>query len=218
MGWTEGTGTVSSDGIKFSASYQMNEDNVTVPGKQTLILVLKVDGALNGTKITPKVTVWIAGNEELEKVEVKNFNTVTVSAAPKYNIKLARNTGLYKEIEIEENGVKQRGRLYGYAIGYQLYNETSSKGLKGIEYPTGDIDLTVDLKLEKTKIGNSSDVEDITLSSTPMLYNYKVNKRYFDTGTIPNRNMNVTRHSAYYGSFAWSSRSLNDTQSNIERC
>ena len=216
MGWTEGTGTVSSDGIKFSASYQMNEDNVTVPGKQTLILVLKVDGALNGTKITPKVTVWIEGNEDNEKVEVKNFNTVTVSAAPKYNIKLARNTGLYKEIEIEENGVKQRGRLYGYAIGYQLYNETSSKGLKGIEYPTGDIDLTVDLKLEKTKIGNSSDVEDITLSSTPMLYNYKLNNTA-DKGIIPNRNMSVTRHAGYYGSFPWSNRSANASTNTLER-
>ena len=44
------------------------------------------------------------------------------------------------------------GRMYGYGILLQLYNENSSKGLKGIEYPTGEITFDIDMKLERTEL------------------------------------------------------------------
>lgn len=51
---------------------------------------------------------------------------------------------------MNENGESQNGRLYGYSLTYQLYNEGGvAKGLKGIEYPEGEINLDLNLKLEK---------------------------------------------------------------------
>ena len=55
MTWAEGTGAVSEDGLTFTAQYQMSENNITVPGKQTLELILDVYGAENGTEESPGI-------------------------------------------------------------------------------------------------------------------------------------------------------------------
>ena len=43
----------------------------------------------------------------------------------------------------------------------QLYNTSSSKGLKGLEFPKGDITFDIKLKMERSDLG-SGNVEDIT--------------------------------------------------------
>ena len=195
MIWAE-DGVVSNGGTKFSGKYSLSTKDTTVPGKQTLIFVLKVLGASNGLEISPKIKVNLAGNDETEKVEITG-NTILTSAKPQYNVELKRNDNLYKEIEFDDNGVTRRGRLYGYNLTYQLYNPTSAKGMRGVEYPNGNIGLDIEMKLEKVNSSNTSDLKDITNEATPMLYNYKLN--YYDnvTGYLPNREMNVTRHAAH---------------------
>ena len=85
MGWLEGSGQVSGDGRDFSGKYVMSTTENTIPGKQTLVLVLKVEGAKNGTNINPEIKVWMEGNEEEEKKTVKVENVI-VSAVEKYNV------------------------------------------------------------------------------------------------------------------------------------
>ena len=176
----------------------MSTTDNTIPGKQTLVLVLKVEGAQNETKIKPEFKFWLEGNEDEEKYTISNVQDVTVSATPRYNVELLRNIDLAKEITLNENGKSQTGRLYGYALTYQLYNDGDvSKRLKGIEYPEGDIRLDIKLKLEKISIENPNEVTDITNEATPILYNYKMNKYDDSSGFIPNRNMAVARHAAH---------------------
>ena len=202
MGWLEGSGKVSSNGLVLTGQYVMSTTDNTIPGKQTLVLVLKVEGAQNETKIKPEFKFWLEGNEDNDKYIINDIAEVTVSATPRYNVELLRNTELAKEITLNENGKSQTGRLYGYALTYQLYNDGGvAKGLKGIEYPEGDIRLDIKLKLEKISIDNPNNTEDITNSSTPILYNYKMNTYNPSSttvnGYIPNRNMAVARHAAH---------------------
>ena len=80
--------------------------------------------------------------------------------------------------------------MYGYGFTVQLYNDNESKGLKGLEYPEGEISFDIDLKLERTEIG-STNIEDITNEAIPILWNYRANN--WDTedlsGNIENRDM-----------------------------
>ena len=58
---------LSEDGISLSGEYSMSEEIVTIPGNQEVIFVLKVKNAVNGTKIQPRFTFMLEGNEEEEK-------------------------------------------------------------------------------------------------------------------------------------------------------
>ena len=63
----------------------MSETDTTIPGKQTLVFVLSVQGAGNATEIVPTFTFDLEGNEEDDKVTI-NGEKIIVSAKGKYNI------------------------------------------------------------------------------------------------------------------------------------
>ena len=202
MGWLEGSGKITGDGRILTGEYAMSTTDNTIPGKQTLVLVLKVEGAQNETKIKPEFKFWLEGNQDSEKYVINNVQEVIVSAIPKYNVELKRNSRLTKEITLEENGENQNGRIYGYSLVYQLYNEENTeKGIKGIEYPNGEINLNIQLKLEKIAFDDPNNIQNITNSVMPILYNYKMNTYNYSAtevnGFIPGRNMAVTRHAAH---------------------
>ncbi len=96
---------------------------------------------------------------------------VIVSAKGKYNIQLNRNDELANRTTVDYGEGATNGRMYGYSFAVQLYNEYDSKGLKGIEYPKGEISFDINLKLERTKF-ESQELEDITNECTPNLWQY----------------------------------------------
>ena len=108
----------------------MGQNDVTIPGKQNIVLVLSVKGASNNTQIAPSIKMWLDGNDESDKTQVSDVQTVRVSAAANYNVVLTNNDGWRKEMEYADGGETKKGRLYGYGITYQLYNEQIDKGLK----------------------------------------------------------------------------------------
>lgn len=195
MAWTEGTASVSENGRVFSAKYHMNDQEVTVPGKQNIEIVLEILGVPNNIDITPEFKFWIEGNEDSEKVTIGDIDTIKTSAVPNYNIQLKRNTYTSTKVTLNYDGEDKVGRIYGYGIVLQLYNQDELKGIKGLELPKGDINFDIDLKLERPN--ESGVLEDITSTVTPILWNYKINKanKY---GNIENRDMNFNSTSVKY--------------------
>ena len=196
MTWLGGTGVVSEDGRTLTGSYTMSEESTTVPGKQTLVLVLSVEGAGNGAEIVPTFTFNLAGSEEDEKVTTTG-EIVIVSATGKYNIQLHSNIGnLSNKTTVDYGQGEVEGRMYGYGFTVQLYNESESKGLKGVEYPQGEISFDIDLKLERSQNG-STELEDITSEATPILWNYRVNNWDITdfSGNIEERDMYYNENS-----------------------
>ena len=71
----------------------------------------------------------------------------------------------------------------------QLYNDNSAKGLKGIEYPKGEMNFNINLNFLRSEF-NSSNLTDITNECTPILWNYKVNNKE-PNGNIQDRNIDL---------------------------
>ena len=172
MAWMENA-TVSRDGRTITGKYTMSSTEITVPGKQTLVFVLKVLGASNGLVVQPTFTSNLLGNDESEKVSIQN-SVVTVSAAPNYNVRISRNEELSNKTTVDYGNGDTSGRMYGYGILLELYNQSQDKGLKGIEYPKGDITFDVNLKLERSGF-ETNELEEITDKCTPILWNYGIN-------------------------------------------
>ena len=193
MQWIE-NGKVSSDGRTLTAQYSMSETDTTIPGKQTLVFVLGVEGAVNKTEIIPTFTFDLEGNEENEKVTIAG-EKIIVSAKGKYNIELHRNTNLATKTTMNYGEGNTEGRMYGYTFAIQLYNDNESKGLKGVEYPKGELSFDIDLKLERSIFG-SDELEDITAECTPVLWQYGINTWNAKTGNIAGREF--YREGAYY--------------------
>ena len=188
MSWIK-NGQVSEDGRTLTGSYLTNNSQTSSSTKQTLIFVLQVYGAPNGTEIVPTFNFNIEGNTENDKITTTG-EKVLVSASGNYNIALVRNTNLNNRVtDLNYNGQAIDGKMYGYGFVLQLRNSDTSKGLKGIEYPQGDITFDIDLYLLKINSGstNIEEAEDITNLATPLLWNYCVN---YESGVIPDRNMN----------------------------
>ena len=184
MQWIE-NGKVSSDGRTLTGQYSMSETDTTIPGKQTLVFVLDVEGAGNKTEIIPTFTFDLEGNEENEKVTITG-EKIIVSAKGKYNIQLHRNEELATKTTVDYGEGNTEGRMYGYTFAIQLYNDNESKGLKGMEYPKGDLSFDIDLKLERSIFG-SDELEDITAECTPILWQYNVNDWDNVNGNIEGR-------------------------------
>ena len=172
MAWMENA-KVSSDGRTITGKYTMSSTEITVPGKQTLVFVLKVLGAPNKLEIQPTFTSNLLGNDESEKVSIQD-SVVTVSAAPNYNVRIDRNTSLANKTSVDYGSGSTLGRMYGYGIYLELYNQSADKRLKGIEYPKGDITFDVNLKLERSGF-ETNELEEITDKCTPILWNYGIN-------------------------------------------
>lgn len=193
MAWGEVV-SLSDDKKHVILKYDMDNTKVTVPGKQELSMIMKVGGEKNDTKVTPTFKVWLEGNDtdpQSAGYEAKDIipQTVTVTSKPKYNVRLKKNSELNHIVTLDIDGVPTKGRMYGFITTLQLKNDSSSRALKGIEYPTGDITYDVDVVLRRYD-GNGNLVPGIEDKVIPILYNYSVN--YVDkNGVIPDKPLNI---------------------------
>ena len=184
MGWVQDA-QVSNDGLKLTGYYQMGTENITVPGKQTLIFIAKIEGAANGIEFQPEIKLWLNGNGDDEYKTVIP-EKILISAFPRYNIKLVNNSYWNQRVTVDFGAGDEIGRMYGYGFVIQLYNTSPSKALKGLEFPKGNITFDIKLKMERSDLG-SSEVQDITKESD-RLWNYQINTSS-NYGYIPNRTM-----------------------------
>ena len=185
MAWVENA-QVSNDGLTLSGYYQMGTENITIPGKQTLVFVTKIEGAANNTEFQPTIKLWLNGNTD-DNIQTVIPKKNIVSATPRYNIKLVNNSYWNQRVDVDFGEGSEVGRMYGYGFVIQLYNTSPSKALKGLEFPKGDITFDIKLKMERSDVG-SKEVEDITKNSDLKLWNYQVNNSS-NYGYIPNRSM-----------------------------
>lgn len=141
------------------------QDYNAIPGAGTLSVGIYVKAAKNGEEISPSFSLKIKGDAEENSITA---DKVVVSAAPRYDIMLSRNTATDKlgyfdpdsgEIyNADAEGLIQ-GRMEGYGIALALKNTSVNKGLRGIELPEGDItfDVTISSKVNGSDATFSDD-------------------------------------------------------------
>lgn len=153
-----------------------------IPGTGSLTLGVYVKASQNGSMIKPEVSLWIEGNSE-DRYQKLDMPVTVVSAAPKYNVKLSRSDGMsclgyyntdtgtiVNSSDRPDGANWHKGRLERYSLALQLYNDNADKGLKGIEFPQGDItyDLVMKSEVNGTDTTSSNDF-------APVLWDYKIN-------------------------------------------
>ena len=198
MGWIENP-QVSSDGLTLTGYYQMSSENITIPGKQTLVFIAEVLGQKNGVTFKPEFNIWLNGNSTSDYKKIIGDELV-VSAAPRYNVVLKRNTEWDERVSVNYDGEDLTGRMYGYYVILQLVNNDPSKGLRGLENPEGQISFDVNLEFTKSRLGEST-LTDITNDADIRLWNYKVSSGS-NTGVIANRIMRF-HSSSGHGTGNW---------------
>ena len=178
MAWTKGTETISEDGRTFTAYYQMDSESINIPGQQTIVLVAKVLGAENGLSFNPTFTMSVVGNEEGEEKSIQGSENITVSATPKYNISIVYHDS---KQQIEINGVNKN--ILKNSLGFMIEGENESKGIKGIEIPTGH--LNFDIKYNLYRVDENTQ-ERVDITQYMRLYNYKYNENWNSDGLSEN--------------------------------
>lgn len=196
------------NGILY-AEYWMNEGQEAASFKQTLEFIVNVIAVPNGERFKPTFDIWLVGNNENEHkiLDENNKLETTVSAAPKYNIQLKNNEilnlvagGAGTSVDFNDGQGEISGRMYGCHAILQLQGDSTSKGLKGVEVPAGDITFDINLAIERSG-------QDITSKVNPKLWNYKINtpevyefNRFIKNplyGEIKDRNMYFVPHSGH---------------------
>ncbi len=135
--WAENKITYTEDDnyyyFKCIQDYKELLGNTVGGASINLPFAMKVAGPKNGTKILPEFTIYMEGNSEDQKYKIKP-REVTVSSKPNYDIQLKQTTDSQQK-KINYNG--KEGRVTHYTILVGLKKD-DKKGIKGIEYPTGD--------------------------------------------------------------------------------
>lgn len=136
---------------------------------------------------------------------------VTVSAAPRYNIKVKNGNETECQYIGELNFAsgtdeapnKEKGTVYGrlggYGVTLQLYGKSKNSGLKGVEFPNESVDITFALKLSSEfKSGDIS--HNNNEIPYPLLYSFEEMKR--DGGQKDGRSLpTIAQHPTYAGPF-----------------
>ena len=177
----------------------------------TMQFSIKVGGMHNGVTVQPTIEAWFDNssyqgywtdtNPYGDRV-VLDANTMRVSAKAAYNLSVANNPSLrhigyfdmntkteiteaeYNERVKDPNSNVVYGMMVGYGMALQLRNQDTSKGLRGIEVPSGDITFDVNmqggLKFNGKTVYYADGGQPVAIN--PLLWAYKPNESGSYTG------------------------------------
>lgn len=167
------------------------------PGTSSIILAVKVLGAPNGYRFHPTVKAWTVPNDTSNRIVSDAPKDVTVSAKLNLNVRMVNYGNVDRGVFDFSSGAanapnKTEGKVTGLGSGIALVTEMRwpdrTKGLKGLEAPSGRITYRLRLSnqySDDTKTGTKHPMER---RWQPLLYDY---------GHIDNED------SKYGRTFAW---------------
>ena len=177
----------------------------------TMQFSIKVGGMHNGATVQPTIEAWFDNSSyqsywtktnPYDDRVVLDANTMRVSAKAAYNLSVGNNPSLRHigyfdmdtKTEITEQQYNERvnkpnsnvvyGMMVGYGMSLQLRNQDTSKGLRGIEVPSGDITFDVNmqggLKFNGKTVYYADGGKPVAIN--PLLWAYKPNESGSHTG------------------------------------
>ena len=167
------------------------------PGTSGITLAVKVLGASNGYRFHPTVKAWTVPNDTSNRIVSDTPKDVTVSAKVSLNVRMVNYGNVDRGVFDFSSGAanapnRTEGKVTGLGLGVALVTELRwpdrTKGLKGLEAPSGRITYRLRLSnqySDDTKTGTKHQMER---RWQPLLYDY---------GHIDNEN------SKYGRTFAW---------------
>lgn len=151
------------------------------PGTSSIILAVKVLGAPNGYRFHPTVKAWTVPNDTSNRIVSDAPKDVTVSAKLNLNVRMVNYGNVDRGVFDFSSGAanapnKTEGKVTGLGSGIALVTEMRwpdrTKGLKGLEAPSGRITYRLRLSnqySDDTKTGTKHPMER---RWQPLLYDY----------------------------------------------
>lgn len=151
------------------------------PGTSSITLAVKVLGASNGYRFHPTVKAWTVPNDTSNRIVSDTPKDVTVSAKLSLNVRMVNyginDRGVFDFSSGAANAPnKTEGKVTGLGLGIALVTEMRwpdrTKGLKGLEAPSGRITYRLRLSnqySDDTKTGTKHPMER---RWQPLLYDY----------------------------------------------
>lgn len=151
------------------------------PGTSSITLAVKVLGASNGYRFHPTVKAWTVPNDTSNRIVSDTPKDVTVSAKLSLNVRMVnygiKDRGVFDFSSGAANAPnKTEGKVTGLGLGIALVTEMRwpdrTKGLKGLEAPSGRITYRLRLSnqySDDTKTGTKHPMER---RWQPLLYDY----------------------------------------------
>ena len=177
----------------------------------TMQFSVKVGGMHNGKTVQPTIEAWFDNSSyQLYRTKTNPYddrvaldaNIMRVSAKAAYNLSVANNPSLrhigyfdmatkteiteaeYNKLLADGGHNVVYGMMVGYGMALQLRNQDTSKGLRGIEVPSGDIAFDVNmqggLKFNGNTVYYAADGKPVAIN--PLLWAYKPNESGSYTG------------------------------------
>lgn len=190
MNWVDQTPgytakVTQEDGRQVFTAYRLltpTSNSPTVcPGTSSITLAVKVLGAPNGYRFHPAVKAWTVPNDTSNRIVSDTPKDVTVSAKLSLNVRMVnygiRDKGVFDFSSGAANAPnKTEGKVTGLGLGIALVTEMRwpdrTKGLKGLESPSGRITYKLHLSnqySDDTKTGTKHPMER---RWQPLLYDY----------------------------------------------
>ena len=167
------------------------------PGTSGITLAVKVLGASNGYRFHPTVKAWTVPNDTSNRIVSDTPKDVTVSAKVSLNVRMVNYGNVDNGVFDFSSGAanapnRTEGKVTGLGLGIALVTEMRwpdrTKGLKGLEAPSGRI--TYRLRL-------SNQYSDDTKTGTKHPMERRWQPLFYDYGHIDNED------SKYGRTFAW---------------
>lgn len=187
------------------------------PGTSSITLAIKVLGAPNGYRFHPTVKAWTVPNDTSNRIVSDTPKDVTVSAKLNLNVRMVnydiKDRGVFDFSSGAANAPnKDEGKVTGLGLGVALVTEMRwpdrTKGLKGLEAPSGRITYKIHLSnqySDDTKTGTKHAMER---RWQPLLYDY---------GHINNENSKYGRTFAWMGDLQYQAPGVADRADGYDR-
>lgn len=166
------------------------------PGTSSIILAVKVLGAPNGYRFHPTVKAWTVPNDTSNRIVSDTPKDVTVSAKLSLNVRMVNYGNVDRGVFDFSSGAanapnKTEGKVSGLGLGIALVTEMRwpdrTKGMKGLEAPSGRITYRIHL---------SNQYSDDTKAGTKHAMERRWQPLFYDYGHIGSS-------SGYGRTFAW---------------
>ena len=167
------------------------------PGTSGITLAVKVLGASNGYRFHPTVKAWTVPNDTSNRIVSDTPKDVTVSAKVSLNVRMVNYGNVDNGVFDFSSGAanapnRTEGKVTGLGLGIALVTEMRwpdrTKGLKGLEAPSGRITYKLHL---------SNQYSDDTKTGTKHPMERRWQPLFYDYGHIDNED------SKYGRTFAW---------------
>ena len=222
--WTLTKNPDGTQKLKCAKYLKLAGENATsIPGKGTVVIaIVRVRAMDNNATIQPTFYAYMDHSKAVTEGDVcpdhrSEVNgglecqkavpdEVVVTTAPSYNIQLRpiNDTAAYKEAvwdfssgngnALNQSAGNVKGRVVGFGITLQLYNTETNKGIKGIEYPSGDITFDIDMSSGYLVGGNPEESLDSQDVYHPLVWSYGPSS---DGASFDGRDMSGTYGTTY---------------------